>query len=39
MNVELGTLTPLIFSVNGKMVKECLNVHKFVAEKMGNKSD
>ena len=38
MNVELGTFTPLVFSLNEKMVKECLNVHKFVADKMANKS-
>ena len=38
MNVEHGTFTPLVFSVNGGMAKECLKFHKFVAEKIANKS-
>ena len=38
MNVEHGTFTPLVFSVNGGMTKECLKFHKFVAEKIANKS-
>ena len=38
MNVEHGTFTPL-FSVNGGMAKECLKFHKFVPEKIANKSD
>ena len=38
MNVEHGTFTPLVFSVNGRMAKECLKFHKFVAEKIANKS-
>ena len=38
MNVEHGTFTPLVFSVNGGMAKECLKLHKFVAEKIANKS-
>ena len=38
MKVEHGTFTPLIFSVNGGMAKECLKFHKFVAEKIANKS-
>ena len=33
MNVEHGTFTPLVFSVNGGMAKECLKFHKFVAER------
>ena len=38
MNVEHGTFTPLVFSVNRGMAKECLKLHKFVAEKIANKS-
>ena len=38
MNVEHGTFTPLMFSVNGGMAKECLKFHKFVPEKIANKS-
>ena len=38
MNVEHGTFIPLVFSVNGGMAKECLKLHKFVAEKIANKS-
>ena len=38
MNVEYGTLTPLVFSVNGGIAKECLKFHKFVAEKIAKKS-
>ena len=38
MNVEHGTFTPLEFSVNGGMAKKCLKFHKFIAEKIANKS-
>ena len=38
MNVEHGTSTPLVFSVNGGIAKECLKFHKFVAEKIAKKS-
>ena len=38
MNVEHGTFTPLVFTVNGGMSKECLTFHKFVAEKIANKT-
>ena len=38
MNVEHGTFTPLVFSLNGGIAKECLKIHKFVAEKIANKS-
>ena len=38
MNVEHDTFTPLVFSVNGGMAKECLKFHKFVAEKIASKS-
>ena len=38
MNVEHSKFTPLVFSVNGGMARECLKFHKFVAEKIANKS-
>ena len=38
MNVEHGTFTPLVFSANGGMATECLKFHKFVGEKIANKS-
>ena len=38
MNVERGTFTQLVFSLNEEMTKECLKFHKFVAEKIANKS-
>ena len=38
MNVEHDTFTPLVFLVNGGMAKEYLKFHKFVAEKIANKS-
>ena len=38
MNVEHGTFIPLVFSVNRGMAKEFLKSHKFVAEKIANKS-
>ena len=38
MKVEPGTFNSLVFSVNGGMAKECLKFHKFVAEKIANKS-
>ena len=37
-NVEHGTFTPLMSSVNGRMANEYLKFHKFVAEKIANKS-
>ena len=37
MNVEHGTFTPLVFSVNEGMAKEFLKFHKFLAEKIANK--
>ena len=33
-----GSFTPLVFSVNGGMAKDCLKFHKFIAEKIANKS-
>ena len=38
MNVEHGTFTPLVSSVNGGMANEYLKFHKFVAEKIANMS-
>ena len=38
MDVEHSTFTPLVFSVDGGMPKECLKFHKFVTEKIANKS-
>ena len=38
MNVEHNTSTSLMFSVNGRMAKERLKFHKFVSEKIANKS-
>ena len=38
MNVEHGTFTSLVFSVNGGMAKDSLKFQKFVAEKIANKS-
>ena len=35
-NVEHSTFTPLVFS--GRRAKECLKFHKFLAEKIANKS-
>ena len=38
MNIEHCPFTPLVFSMNGGMAKECLKFHKFVAEKIAKKS-
>ena len=38
MNAEHGTFTPLVFYLNGVIAKECLKFHKFVSEKITNKS-
>ena len=38
MNVEHGTFTPLVFSVNGRMANEYLKIDKSVAEKTAKKS-
>ena len=37
MNTEHGTFTPLVFSVNGVLGKECSMFHKRVAEKIAKK--
>ena len=34
MNIEHGTFTPLVFSVNGGASTECLMFHKHLAEKL-----
>ena len=39
MNVEHGTFTPLVFSVNGGMSKECLAFHKNLADKIASKTE
>ena len=38
MNAEHGAFTPLVFYLNGGLAKVCLKFHKFVAEKITNKS-
>ena len=38
MNIEHGTFTPLVFSVNGGASTECLMFHKHLAEKIATKS-
>ena len=39
MNVEHGTFTPLVFSINGGEGSECLAFHKHIAEKIASKTD
>ena len=39
MNIENGTFTPLAFSVNGGMGKECSVYHKHIAEKISTKTE
>ena len=39
MNIENGTFTPLVFSVNGGMGKECSMYHKHIAEKISTKTE
>ena len=43
MNIEHGTFTPLVFSVNGVMSKECPMFHpwfhKYLAQKIANKTN
>ena len=38
MNIEHGTFTPLVFSVNGSTGKECSMFHKHLAEMIATKS-
>ena len=39
MNIEHGTFTPLVFSLNGVMSKECSMFHKYLAQKIANKTN
>lgn len=39
INVEHGTFTPLVFSLNGVMSPECDRYHKHLAEKVGEKTN
>ena len=39
MDIEHGTFTPLVFSLNGGIGTECSMFHKHVAEKIANKTD
>ena len=38
IEVEHGTLTPLIFTTNGSMGPECLMFHKSLADKISEKT-
>ena len=38
MNTEHGTFTPLVFSVNDVLGKECSMFHKHVAQKIAKKN-
>ena len=38
MDIEHGTLTPLIFTVNGCMGPECSQFHKNLADKISEKT-
>ena len=39
MNVEHGTFTPLVFSLNGVMSPECERFHNNLAQKIAIKTD
>ena len=39
INIEHGTFTPLVFSVNGGMGPECTVFHKHLAEKIARKTN
>ena len=39
MDIENGTFTTLVFSVNGVMSKECSMFHKYLAQKFANKTN
>ena len=39
MNNEHGSFTPLVFSINGGMSPECTIYHKFLAEKISQKTE
>ena len=38
MKIELGTFTPLVFSVSGGMGKECSMIHKHASEQLAIKT-
>ena len=38
LNNEHGSFTPLVFSMNGGMSDECIVYHKFLAEKIAQKT-
>ena len=38
MNIEHGTFTPLIFSLNGGMGPECAKYHQHLAQSIADKS-
>ena len=38
MDIEHGTLTPLVFTVNGSMGPECAQYHKCLADKIATKT-
>ena len=38
MQIQQGTFTPLVFTVAGSMGPECLQYHKYLAEKLSNKT-
>jgi hypothetical protein len=38
MQIEQGTFTPLVFTINGSMSPECLQFHKTLAEKLSTKT-
>ena len=38
MNIEHGTITPLVFSVTGVLGKECSVFHKHIADKIVRKT-
>jgi hypothetical protein len=39
MNIEHGTFTPLVFSLNGAMAPECVRFHKHLASKIATKTE
>ena len=39
MNIEQGTFTPLIFSINGGEGAEILAFHRHIAEKIAQKTE
>ena len=39
MNIEHGTFTPLVFSINGGAGPECLTFHRHLAERIATKTE